>query len=191
MGLLKGIYLAMFHVIANNLPWYFKYLGGNRFRNFLFRKITGSGKNASIGRGSNIMDIAKLIKTGDNVVIGENFRLVGLTEPVIIGNNVSIAFDCVMITNQRTYGDVTKSQRDHTYTSKKIIIEDEVVIGGGAYVMKGVRIGKGAYVGARSLVTKDVPPYMLVAGVPAKVIKSFRGENKDTTQDQIEGETKN
>lgn len=171
---LKIFYLTLFHLIANRLLWYYKYIGGDKFRNFLFRKLTGSGKNVYIGRNSNIMNITKLIRTGNNVIIGENFRLVGQKEPVIIGNNVSVAFDCVMITNQRTYGDITKSQREHDYTHGKIVIEDEAIIGGGVYVMKGVTIHKGAYVGARSVVTKDVPDYALVAGVPAKVLK-FRG----------------
>ena len=186
MNPLKALYLVLFHVIANNLPWYFKYILGNKLRNFLFRKITGSGKNVSIGRNSNIMNITKLIRTGDNVIIGENFRLVGFTEPVIIGNNVSIAFDCVMITNQRTYDDISKSQRDHDYRNERIVIEDEVIIGGGAYIMKGVKISKGAYVGARSVVTKDVPSYAVVAGVPAKVLK-IRGqdEQKSAAEENI------
>lgn len=163
--------------MANNLPWYFKYIGGDKFRNFLFRKVTGVGKHVSIGRSSNIMNMTKLIKAGDYVTIGENFRLVGLTEPVIIGNDVNIAFDVVMITNQRTYDDITKPQRVHSYINKRIVIEDGVVIGAGSYIMKGVTIGKGAIIGARSLVTKDIPAYAIAAGVPAKVIK-FRTDKK-------------
>lgn len=175
---LKFIYLVLFHVVANNLPWYFKYIEGDKFRNFLFRKITGAGKHVSIGRNSNIMSMTKLIKTGDYVTIGENFRLVGMTEPVIMGNDINIAFDVVMITNQRTYDDITKPQRVHSYINKRIVIGDGVVVGAGSYVMKGVTIGKGAIIGARSLVTKDVPPYAIAAGVPAKVIK-FRTERKE------------
>lgn len=186
MNPLKILYLILFHVIANNLPWYFKYLGGNRLRNFLFRKITRSGKNVSIGRNSNIMNITKLIKVGEKVIIGENFRLVGLTEPVIIGNGVHIAFDCVMITNQRTYDDISKHSHDHDYRSGKIVIEDEAIIAAGVYIMRGVKIGKGAYVGARSVVTKDVPDYAVVAGVPAKIIK-MRGQD----QSKVKTEEKN
>ena len=170
-------YMVLFHVIANRLPWYFKYLGNNRFRNFLFRKITKCGKNVSIGSNSNIMNITKLIKIGNNVSISDNFRLVGFEAPVKIGNGVSIAFDCVMITNQRTYNDISKPSHDHDYRNEEIIIEDEAIISAGVYIMKGVKIGKGALVGARSVVTKDVPPYAVVAGVPAKVIK-YRGKMK-------------
>lgn len=51
------------------------------------------------------------------------------------------------------------------------VVEDEVWIGLGALILSGVRIGKGAIVGARSVVTRDVPPYAIVGGNPAKVIK--------------------
>jgi len=52
-----------------------------------------------------------------------------------------------------------------------IIIEDDVWINFGAAILKGVRIGRGAVVAAGSVVTKDVPPWTLVAGVPAKEIR--------------------
>ena len=57
-------------------------------------------------------------------------------------------------------------------TSKgDIIVEDDVWIGYGATIMSGVHIGQGAVVAAGAVVTKDVPPYAIVGGVPAKVIK--------------------
>lgn len=55
-------------------------------------------------------------------------------------------------------------------TTKPIIIEDDVWIGFGASILKGVKIGKGAVIGACALVTKDVPEYKIVAGSPAKEI---------------------
>lgn len=58
-----------------------------------------------------------------------------------------------------------------TKSKGSIIIEDDVWIGERALILSGVRIGKGAVVGAGSVVTKDVPPYAIVGGVPAKVIK--------------------
>jgi len=52
-----------------------------------------------------------------------------------------------------------------------IIVEDEVWIGGGSTILSGVRIGKGAIIAAGAVVTKDIPPYAVAGGVPAKVIK--------------------
>lgn len=53
-----------------------------------------------------------------------------------------------------------------------IFVEDDVWIGRGATIMSGVKIGRGAIVAAGSIVTKDVPPYTIVGGIPAKVIKT-------------------
>lgn len=56
-------------------------------------------------------------------------------------------------------------------TKERPVIEDDVWIGVDAIIMRGVRIGKGAIVGAGAVVTSDVPPYAIVAGVPARVLK--------------------
>jgi len=61
---------------------------------------------------------------------------------------------------------------------REIIIEDDVWIGFNATILKGVKIGKGAIVSACSVVTKDVPPYTIVVGNPARVIKSIKPENE-------------
>lgn len=57
----------------------------------------------------------------------------------------------------------------------RVIIEDDVWIGARAIILKSVRVGKGAIVGAGAVVTKDIPPYAIVGGNPAKVIR-FRGK---------------
>lgn len=61
--------------------------------------------------------------------------------------------------------------------SADVVIEEDVWIGANATITAGVTIGRGAIVGACSLVTKDVPPYTLVAGSPAKVVKKFSAED--------------
>jgi acetyltransferase-like isoleucine patch superfamily enzyme len=63
------------------------------------------------------------------------------------------------------------------FTSKPIIVEDKVWIGARALIMKGVRVGYGSTVAAGAVVTKDVPPYSIVAGNPAKVVKRIKEEH--------------
>ena len=57
---------------------------------------------------------------------------------------------------------------------KPIIIEDDVWIGSGAIITQGVRVGKGAIIAAGAIVTKDVEPFSVVGGVPAKLIKRLK-----------------
>ena len=62
-----------------------------------------------------------------------------------------------------------------------VIIEDDVLIGANAVVLEGVRVGKGAVVAAGAIVTKDVEPYSVVAGVPAKFVKYTDDKTKEKT----------
>jgi len=72
----------------------------------------------------------------------------------------------------KSYGFVSENKDDVIREgSKSVTLEDDVWVGLNAIVLPGVTIGKGAIVGAGSVVTKDVPPYSIVGGVPAKVIK--------------------
>ncbi len=86
-------------------------------------------------------------------------------ERIEIGNNVIIS-ENVMI----------RDSDNHAINGRKksspIIIEDDVWIGARAIILKGVTIGKGSVVAAGAVVTRDVPPYSLVGGVPAKVLRS-------------------
>jgi 2,3,4,5-tetrahydropyridine-2,6-dicarboxylate N-acetyltransferase len=63
-----------------------------------------------------------------------------------------------------------------------VIVEDDVLIGANAVVLEGVKIGKGSVVAAGAIVTKDVPPYTVVAGMPAKVIKEIDDKTKSKTE---------
>ncbi len=94
---------------------------------------------------------------------------------VEIGNKVWITAGVQILCHQR---DITKhcagfAVMDHPLLYKKVIIKDGAHIGIGAIIMPGVTIGEGAVIGAGAVVTKDIPPYCVATGVPAKVIKSF------------------
>ena len=102
-------------------------------------------------------------------------------DKIYIGNFVSIAEKVCFIVNSEHYLNhistypykVNCLELDTTESFGKgnIVVDDDVWIGYGSTIMSGVHIGQGAVVAAGSVVTKDVPPYAIVGGVPAKVIK--------------------
>jgi len=63
-----------------------------------------------------------------------------------------------------------------------VIIEDDVLVGANAVILEGIKVGKGAIVAAGAVVTKDVPPYTVVAGIPAEVIKKVDEKTKEKTK---------
>jgi maltose O-acetyltransferase len=107
------------------------------------------------------------IHLGDNVVIGTNVSL-GAHSPIHLGDRVRLSRDVIL----ETAGlDFDGRKAPYAHTSKPIEIGDDVWIGSRALVLGGVRIGTHAIVAAGSIVTKDVPAYAVVAGVPARVVK--------------------
>lgn len=121
----------------------------------------------------------------NNIEIGDNFYIGRFSQIECdsqIGNNVIFANNVALVGrydhNYRQIGTPTRlaSQiRDKNYNWKglgsKIIIEDDVWIGYGAIIMSGIKIGRGSIIAAGSVVTKEVPPYSIVGGNPAKIIK--------------------
>lgn len=146
-------------------------------------------------RGQIILQKAGIGEPNPMIKIGKNFYLggesvIGAVESIIIGDNVIIAgnthiFDnnnhptspqkrLKMSTSGDFFGELWKwNKSDHS----PIVIEDNVWIGECSSILKGVTIGKGSVVGCRSVVTKDVPPYSVVAGNPAHVVKRLMDES--------------
>jgi len=93
------------------------------------------------------------------------------TGSITIGNYVRIASHVMMVGANHNFADPDQTIHGQGLTRKSIVIEDDVWIAGRVNIMAGVTIGTGSVVAAGAVVTKDVPPYSVVAGVPAKVIK--------------------
>ena len=89
-----------------------------------------------------------------------------------IGKYVMIAPHCVIVTGNHNHKQTEKPMRfaDTCSLEERNIIEDDVWIGANSSIGAGVHIHKGAVIGANSFVNKDVPPYTIVGGVPAKIL---------------------
>ncbi len=100
-----------------------------------------------------------------------------LVSDIIIGKHCMIAAKCAFVSYQHEAGSIERPMREQPLTSRgDIVLEDDVWLGLQVCVMDGVTIGKGAVVGAGSVVTKDIPAYTVAAGVPARVIRERRNE---------------
>lgn len=94
---------------------------------------------------------------------------------VTIGENVWVTAGCQILCHQRdlSFYEVGKPVMDLPLKYAPVHIDDGAHIGIGSIIMPGVTIGKGAVIGAGAVVTKDIPPYCIAVGVPAKVVRSF------------------
>ena len=122
------------------------------------------------------VDLGKNISIGEYSLINQNCTLLD-TGSIQIGRRVLIGPDVKMYTATHSLNPIERyeKQNDGSYfiqtSAKGIVIEDDVWVGSNATILKGVTVGRGAVVAAGALVIKDVPPYAIVGGVPAKVLK--------------------
>ena len=147
------------------------------FGRFFSNKIT-SPQNITIG--SNFQSGGNLylyghdgeISIGDNCSWGTNIQIGASEGSIYIGNDVQIASNVVIRAADHAYENPDKLIIDQGYKSGRIIIENDVWICSNCVILKNVRIGKGSVIAAGAVVTKDVEPFSVVAGIPAKKIKS-------------------
>ena len=125
--------------------------------------------NCFIYPTTEIADIENLT-IGNNTWIGGECKIYTGKAGIIIGNNVSIAFGNIFLTNNHNYKSKKLIPFDEINYSSPIEIEDCVWIGAGCIILGGIKIGKGAIIGAGSVLTKSVPECAIVAGNPAKII---------------------
>ncbi|WXA04014.1 acyltransferase [Mangrovimonas cancribranchiae] len=114
-----------------------------------------------------------LIRSLEAVVIGEGTtinRNTCVLDNVIIGKHCSIAPNCVIVGSNHNFSDEKQSIKQQGFSSKGIIIGEDVWIGANVTVLDGVKIGKGAVIAAGAVVNKNVLEYSVVGGVPAKYI---------------------
>lgn len=110
------------------------------------------------------------VTLGDDCFVGAYTILNGFGG-ITIGNNALIAGHCHIVSGDHGYGDLSMPMSQQPITGKGIVIEDDVWLGAGAKILDGVRIGQGSIVSAGAVVNRDVAPYSIVGGIPAKLIK--------------------
>lgn len=169
---LTTIYLEF---VTGLLWWVVGYLPSHHLRRFFYR-LSGM----KIGRGSTIHMMGRVydprhISIGEDTIVGELATLDGRKQlsnsagGLKIGNHVDIASQVMIWTSQHDI-----HSPDFRAIEAKVVIEDYVFIGPRAIILPGVTIGRGAIVGAGTVVTKDVPALAIVGGVPATVIGERR-----------------
>jgi len=142
-------------------------------RDLYLRAWIGSfGARAGVQRGCQILNGRK-VHLGDRVVINFGCLLDGRIYEIRIGNDVSIGPEATIL----TLGHDPQST-DFADRGAAVVIGDRAWIGYRAIVLPGIEIGEGAVIGAGSVVTRDVPPFTIVAGSPARVIGQRRRDLK-------------
>ncbi len=140
------------------------------------RMDTPPYRKFSLGDYSVIESFACINNAVGDVLIGDHTRI-GLHNtiigPVKIGNHVNLAQGITVTALNHNFDDAKKRIDEQGVSTNPVKIEDDVWIGANAVILPGVTIGNHCVVAAGAVVTKDVPPHSLVAGVPAKVIKQI------------------
>lgn len=113
---------------------------------------------------------------GDGLRIGHNSNIgpycyIGCSGYIEIGNNVLMGPKVIMSAENHNFSRLDVPIKEQGITRKPIIIQDDCWLGSNSVITAGVTIGKGSIIAAGAVVTKDVAPYSVVGGVPARVIK--------------------
>lgn len=139
---------------------------------------TGSEGHVRIGKGSHLhKDIIIETGAGGGLTVGSDTHIQPRCQfsaykgQIRIGNGVQIAPYCAFYPYNHGFAPDKLIKEQPLQTKGGIVIEDDAWLGVGVIVLDGLRIGKGAVIGAGSVVTRDIPDGAIAAGVPARVVK--------------------
>ena len=138
------------------------------------KKFRKSGRNISFDPISSNFSYHNII-LGDNVFIGKNAHFSSSHSNIIIGSDVMFGPNVNIYGGDHIYNIIGQpmnmNKKSAGHQDKNIIIEDDVWVGGCSILLSGVTVGRGAIIGAGSVVTKNIIPYSINAGNPCKLIK--------------------
>jgi acetyltransferase-like isoleucine patch superfamily enzyme len=114
---------------------------------------------------------------GEGLMVGDHSNIgpycyIGCSGHISIGNNVMISPRVSIYAENHVFEDAHNTIKSQGVQRQSVVIEDDCWIASNSVILAGVTIGKGSVVAAGSVVTHDVPPYSIVAGVPARLIKN-------------------
>ena len=160
----------IYYTLAKHLP---RSTSGLKIGQKSVRRFCGKLMLAHCGKKVNIEHNAlfsEKVSLGDYSGIGVNAKIYGTC---VIGDRVMMGEDCTIITRNHKHDAVDIPMMQQGFeTEKPVYIGNDVWIGDRVIILPGVHIGDGCVIGAGAVVTRDIPPYSVAAGVPAKVIKS-------------------
>ena len=150
---------------------FFGHIPSHFIRNGVYR-LAGVkiGKGSTFHMWANFFD-PKNIEVGEDTIIGDHAFLDG-RDKLVIGNHTDIASSVMIFNSEHDL-----SKEDFSAIIAPVEIGDYVFIGPRVTIMPGVKIGKGAVVAGGAVVTKDVPAFTIVGGVPAKLIGERKNKN--------------
>lgn len=133
-----------------------------------------------LGPGSGTVSI------GRNTHIQSGCIFNAFVSSIIIGDNCMIAPRCAFMPYGHSVDDLSRPMREQPLVSKgNIVLEDDVWLGVNVSIMDGVTIGRGAVIGAGAVVTKDIPPYAIAGGVPARIIRFRTAEDAERHASEV------
>lgn len=173
----KKLSLLLYLVLLRYLPATDRRLPGGgwlrRLRSGIAgRCLDGAGRNVNVERMADF-GAGRGITLGDDFGLGVRCRVRG---PLVIGRNVMMGPDVIIFgpSHRHDRTDIPMQQQGDE-PARLTTVGDDVWIGSRAIIMNGVSIGRGSIIGANAVVTRDVPPYSVAAGIPARVVKSRLG----------------
>jgi acetyltransferase-like isoleucine patch superfamily enzyme len=180
------IYLLKRNIVTEKNKKYFQNFGKNSL--LAPHTILLKPRNIKIGRNTSIMQyciletctdikLHPLLEIKDHVSIGE-YSHITCANHIEIGNGVLTGRFVLITDNGHGKSDISEMTTPplsrSIYSKGPVIIGQDVWIGDKATILPNVTIGKGAIIAANAVVTKDIPPYTIVAGCPAKVIRLLK-----------------
>lgn len=164
----------LYYPIAIHLPASYSslHLGQTAFRRFCGRLMLRScGSHVNIEKGA---IFSSKVSLGDYSGIGVNAKIYGTCR---IGRYVMMGEDVTIITRNHQFVRTDIPMMRQGFKNEQVVeIGDDCWIGDRVIILPGVHVGKGCVIGAGSVVTKDIPEYSIVAGVPARVIRSRKNK---------------